>query len=124
MDAQKHFGTTNLYKILEIDSDAAISEGTLMVFILITLVLSFFLLFFSVKKSFYRLALLHHPDRVPESAKAISKEKFAILHQSYVVLSDPNERKLYDEGNDIVFSTKATMTAEWERFLKPAGKQR
>lgn len=42
MDAQKHFGTTNLYKILEIDSDAAISEGTLMVFILITLVLSFF----------------------------------------------------------------------------------
>lgn len=65
------------------------------------------------------MALLHHPDRVPESAKAISKEKFAILHQSYVVLSEPNERKLYDEGNDIVFSTKATMTAEWKRFLKP-----
>lgn len=28
MDAQKYFGTTNLYKILEVDQNSQISEGT------------------------------------------------------------------------------------------------
>lgn len=119
MNAQKYFGTTNLYKILELDRNSQISEGN-WIDIDIGFKNSFIilLLFFKVKKNYYRLALIHHPDRVNDNEKATAKEKFTILHQAYVILSNIHERQLYDDGSDIMFG-KATKSAEWEHFLKP-----
>lgn len=127
MNAQKHFGTNNLYKILEIDSSAKISDGIYnsSIFIdechiLLPSVLkpSFY---FIVKKNYYRLARKFHPDRVSAEDKSIAKEKFSIIHQAYEILSDTDKRQHYDNGNgnDVLF-TKATRSAEWEHFLKPA----
>lgn len=73
-----------------------------------------------MKKSYYRLALLFHPDRVDENEKFIAKEKFSVVHRAYEILSDANQRERYDNGidNEVLF-TKATRSAEWEHFLKP-----
>lgn len=73
----------------------------------------------AVKKNYYRLALIHHPDRVPDTEKNIAKEKFSILHKAYVILSNIDERQKYDNGSNVLFA-KATRSAEWEFFLKPA----
>lgn len=73
---------------------------------------------FLVKKNYYRLARIYHPDRVNDDGKATSKEKFSIVHQAYVILTDTQKRQQYDNGIDILFG-KATQTAEWESFLKP-----
>lgn len=62
---------------------------------------------------------MFHPDRVDDKEKFIAKEKFSILHHAYTVLSDTNGRQRYDNGIDVLF-TKATRSAEWEHFLKPA----
>lgn len=73
-----------------------------------------------MKKSYYRLALKYHPDRVTSDQKDTAKNKFSIVHQAYDVLCDPNKRKDYDNGNDNVLFVKATKSDEWEHFLKPA----
>lgn len=65
------------------------------------------------------MAKIHHPDRVANDQKAIAKEKFAIIHHAYLVLSNGSERKQYDSGSDFFFP-RVTRSAEWEQFLKPA----
>lgn len=65
------------------------------------------------------MALKFHPDRVADCDKSMAKEKFSILHHAYAILSDANDRQRYDNGIDVLF-TKATRSAEWEHFLKPA----
>lgn len=71
-----------------------------------------------MKKSYYSLARIHHPDRVCNNDKSIANEKFFIIHQAYLVLSDPEQRKLYEDGFDVLFA-KPTITGEWERCLRP-----
>lgn len=68
-----------------------------------------------VKKSFYAWALKFHPDRVPENEKEEAAAKFSIIHS---ILSDSEKKKLYDDGNDVLF-TKTTIAAQWEHYLKP-----
>jgi curved DNA-binding protein len=48
-----------------------------------------------LKKSFRRLARLHHPDVAKDKKK--SEEKFKEINEAYEVLSDPAKRKKYDE---------------------------
>lgn len=72
----------------------------------------------SVKKSYYKLARLYHPDRVSSNEKDIAKEKFNIIHTAYAILSDATKKKMYDEGSQVMF-TKATMAAQWENYLTP-----
>lgn len=64
------------------------------------------------------MALKHHPDRVADDEKAEATAKFSIIHNAYTILSDSVKKKLYDEGNDILF-TKNTIAAHWEHYLKP-----
>lgn len=71
-----------------------------------------------MKKSYYRLALIHHPDRVNETDQHIASEKFNIIYAAYTILSDAERRKKYDEGSTVVFA-RATMTAQWAHYLKP-----
>lgn len=52
-----------------------------------------------VSKSYRKLALLYHPDRVPENEKANATENFKKIVEAYEVLGDPNERAKYDIPN-------------------------
>jgi DnaJ family protein A protein 2 len=50
-----------------------------------------------IKKSYYKLAQKHHPDRVSEEEKEGATEKFKEISEAYEVLSDDEKRKLYDK---------------------------
>lgn len=48
-----------------------------------------------IKKSYRKLAMLHHPDKNPGDKK--SEEKFKGITEAYEVLSDPKKREMYDQ---------------------------
>jgi len=52
--------------------------------------------FVDIKKSFKRLALLHHPDRVPPEKKEEAAEKFRTIREAFEVLSDGPKKLRYD----------------------------
>ncbi|THV02777.1 DnaJ-domain-containing protein [Dendrothele bispora CBS 962.96] len=62
------------YHLLEVDENATADE---------------------IKRSFRRLALVHHPDKNPDDLEGATK-RFATLQQAYEVLSDEQERAWYD----------------------------
>ncbi|TFK28209.1 DnaJ-domain-containing protein [Coprinopsis marcescibilis] len=64
----------NYYSLLEVAEDATADE---------------------IKRSFRRLALIHHPDKNHDNIEE-STRKFASLQQAYEVLSDEQERAWYD----------------------------
>ncbi|KAI0364749.1 DnaJ-domain-containing protein [Pilatotrama ljubarskyi] len=67
-------GPPDYYALLEVDESATADE---------------------IKKSFRRLALLHHPDKNADDIEGATK-RFAALQQAYEVLSDEQERAWYD----------------------------
>lgn len=48
-----------------------------------------------IKRAFKKLALLYHPDRNPNNIEA--EEKFKLVNQAYQVLSNPLQKRRYDE---------------------------
>lgn len=48
----------------------------------------------------------------------VAKEKFNVIHNAYSILTDASKKKLYDGGSNVLF-TKATVSAQWENYLKP-----
>lgn len=64
------------------------------------------------------MARIFHPDKVTEAEKSNANEKFNIVHQAYLILSDAEKRSQYDAGSDLLFA-KATVAAQWEHFIKP-----
>ncbi|MBN1885621.1 MAG: DnaJ domain-containing protein [Candidatus Krumholzibacteriota bacterium] len=48
-----------------------------------------------IKKNYFRLAKLYHPDVAGESVE--SREKFKMINEAYSVLSNPQKRHDYDE---------------------------
>ena len=48
-----------------------------------------------IKKAYRKCALEHHPDRNPDNKKA--EEKFTEATEAYQVLSNPEQRQIYDQ---------------------------
>ncbi|KAI0759556.1 hypothetical protein BD413DRAFT_722231 [Trametes elegans] len=67
-------GPPDYYALLEVDESATADE---------------------IKRSFRRLALIHHPDKNKDDIEGATK-RFATLQQAYEVLSDEQERAWYD----------------------------
>ncbi|KAI0951581.1 hypothetical protein AcW1_008590 [Taiwanofungus camphoratus] len=67
-------GVSDYYSLLEVDESATADE---------------------IRRSFRRLALLHHPDKNHDDVEGATK-RFATLQQAYEVLSDEQERAWYD----------------------------
>ncbi|MFH1767883.1 MAG: molecular chaperone DnaJ [Candidatus Omnitrophota bacterium] len=63
-----------------------------------------------IKKSYRKLVMQYHPDRVPPEKKKEAEEKFKEISEAYAVLSDSKKRSLYDQyghaGIDSRFSTE------------------
>lgn len=120
MNAEKYFKTRNLYEILQISSEAEIQEGilccsfySLICSNLLKSQLQFpIVLTIAVKKSYYKLALLFHPDCVADHEKDEAPKKFNIIHNAYSILSDPIKKQMYDDGSNVLFS-KVTQAVRW-----------
>lgn len=68
------FKTQNLYEVLGINKEASEAD---------------------IRRSYYKVSLRVHPDRAPEDPQAT--EKFQVLGKLYAVLSDKEQRAVYDE---------------------------
>jgi DnaJ-class molecular chaperone len=49
-----------------------------------------------ITKAYRKLALKHHPDKVPESEREASEKKFKEIGYAHEILSDAEKRKRYD----------------------------
>ncbi|RKP21593.1 DnaJ-domain-containing protein [Rozella allomycis CSF55] len=93
----------DLYEILGVSKDASQNE---------------------IKKAYFKLALINHPDKHGEDLKEEQNKMFQDIVFAYSILSDEYKRKSYDttgqvEGNEFVDSEeyKAQLTAQAiERF--------
>jgi DnaJ family protein B protein 6 len=50
-----------------------------------------------IKKAYRKLAIVWHPDKNPDN-KTEATEKFRAIAEAYEILSDPEQRRVYDRG--------------------------
>ncbi|KAB0798628.1 hypothetical protein PPYR_09621 [Photinus pyralis] len=77
---EEYFNTRDFYDIFNVDKTATAKD---------------------IKKAYYKLSLLYHPDRVEETNKELSTEKFKLLSNIHSILQDEDKRKVYDEGGSV-----------------------
>lgn len=53
-----------------------------------------------IKQAYRKLASKFHPDKVPEAEKAAAEVKFKQVKEAYETLSDPQKRRIVDQGGD------------------------
>mmetsp|Transcript_12829 Transcript_12829/g.23986 ORF Transcript_12829/g.23986 Transcript_12829/m.23986 type:complete len:452 (-) Transcript_12829:796-2151(-) len=63
----------------------------------------------TIKKRHRKMALQHHPDKNPGDDQAA--EKFRLVQQAYEVLSDPQERKWYDDHREAILAGWSASTS-------------
>lgn len=59
-----------------------------------------------IKKSYRKLAILHHPDRNPNNPEA--EERFKEITEAYGVLMDTNKRREYDQFRNNPFTGRGS----------------
>lgn len=75
-DCVKYFHTKNLYEVLGATKKCEKTE---------------------LRKAFYKLSLLHHPDRHDSDSKSEATKRFQVLSRVYSYMEDDEKRKVYDE---------------------------
>ncbi|XP_053307298.1 dnaJ homolog subfamily C member 9 [Spea bombifrons] len=97
-DCEKFFGTSDLYKVLAVRKEAKDGE---------------------IRRGYHKVSLQVHPDRVPADEKEEATAKFQILGKVYTVLSDKEQRALYDEQG-IVDEEAESMTQDrnWHEYWR------
>ncbi|KRT79917.1 Chaperone [Oryctes borbonicus] len=92
---EEYYGTRNFYEVLNITEDASEKD---------------------IKKAYHKLSLFVHPDRVDESKKAVSTEKFKVLGKVYSVLQDSEKRRIYDESGE--FDEDSYCGVNWMEYWR------
>jgi molecular chaperone DnaJ len=62
-----------------------------------------------IKRAYRRLAREHHPDMHPNDASA--PERFRTIDEAYQVLSDVDQRRRYDRGEQVGIGASAARDA-------------
>ncbi|KER19306.1 hypothetical protein T265_15586 [Opisthorchis viverrini] len=75
-ECQTHFHCIDLYAILGVKKECTSAE---------------------LRKAFYKMSLLHHPDKHNGELKKEATAQFQVLSKVYAILSDDEKRKVYDE---------------------------
>lgn len=94
------FGTSELYEVLSVNKNASEIE---------------------IKKSYHKLSLKIHPDRVDEKGKFDATKKFQVLSKVYFILSNKEKKAVYDETGGVdndTFSDDRNWNEYW-RLLFP-----
>ncbi|KAI5698148.1 dnaJ homolog subfamily C member 9 [Diaphorina citri] len=101
---EKYYKTKDLYEVLNVDKTATPEQ---------------------IRKAFYKLSLVVHPDRVTEEDKEVATEKFKILGLVHSILSDVEKRKVYDqtgtledEDDEAIFKSDIDWTMYWKSLYK------
>lgn len=91
------FGTDDLYAILEVDRNGSMTE---------------------IKRGYYKLSLIVHPDRVSENRNQEATEKFQTLGKIYAVLSNEETRAIYDETGEIDDESSFDEIKDWNAYWR------
>ncbi|KAM4607337.1 dnaJ homolog subfamily C member 9-like [Polymixia lowei] len=93
---QDLFNTSDLYEVLGVAKEATDAE---------------------IRRSYYKVSLKVHPDRAPEDP--LATEKFQVLGKLYAVLSDKEQRAVYDEQG-VVDEESDVMSQDrcWEEYWR------
>ncbi|XP_023686817.1 dnaJ homolog subfamily C member 9 [Paramormyrops kingsleyae] len=93
---EKLFKTSNLYEVLGVVKEASDAE---------------------VRRAYYKVSLQVHPDRAPDDRRAT--EKFQALGKVYAVLSDKEQRAVYDEQGILdEESVSVDQDRNWEEYWR------
>lgn len=120
---EKYYETRDVYKLLGIEK-TALEKDSMFFFRLQTKTNFLFIIIFVVKKAYYKMSLLVHPDRVPEGEKELATEKFKVLSKLNSVLTDKDKKSQYDEtgvidDDDEDESSMSKWMEMWKAFFKP-----
>ncbi|XP_047681785.1 dnaJ homolog subfamily C member 9 isoform X2 [Prionailurus viverrinus] len=92
------FGTADLYRVLGVRREASDSE---------------------VRRGYHKVSLQVHPDRVGEDDKEDATRRFQILGKVYSVLSDKEQRALYNEQGTVDEDSDAlNQDRDWETYWR------
>ncbi|KAM3835670.1 dnaJ homolog subfamily C member 9 [Vipera latastei] len=92
------FGTGDLYQVLGVSREASAHE---------------------LRRGYHRLSLRVHPDRVDPADKERATRHFQILGKVYTVLSDEEQRALYDQQGIVdEESTVLTQDRNWDEYWR------
>lgn len=70
-----------------------------------------------VRRGYYKLSLLVHPDRAPDDQ--LATKKFQALGKVYAVLSDKEQRAVYDEQGTVEEETESQgQDRNWEEYWR------
>uniref|UniRef100_A0AAY4CZK8 DnaJ homolog subfamily C member 9 n=1 Tax=Denticeps clupeoides TaxID=299321 RepID=A0AAY4CZK8_9TELE len=90
------FNTSNLYEVLGLSKDASDSD---------------------LRRGYYKMSLLVHPDRAAGDTQAT--EKFQVLGKVYEVLKDQEQRSIYDEQGVVdEQSDNVKQERNWEDYWR------
>lgn len=95
-ECEELFKTTNLYDVIGVIKAASDAE---------------------VRRGYYKVSLTVHPDRVPDDEQATAK--FQTLGKVYAVLSDKEQRAVYDEQGIVdEDSDSVDRNRNWEEYWR------
>ncbi|NXU51372.1 DNJC9 protein, partial [Turnix velox] len=97
-DCEVAFGSADLYRVLGVRREASPQE---------------------IRRGYHRASLRVHPDRAEPRDKEEATRRFQILGKVYTVLSNAEQRALYDEQGRVDEETEALRgEQDWEQYWR------
>ncbi|KAM6266030.1 dnaJ homolog subfamily C member 9 [Porphyrio hochstetteri] len=97
-ECEAAFGSSDLYRVLGVRREASAQE---------------------IRRGYHRASLRVHPDRAEPDAKEEATRRFQILGKAYAVLSDAEQRAVYDEQGTVDEEGEALRgERDWQEYWR------